>query len=81
MRNFKERGFASVASESLAELERTIQSQLRGRVRDFRMDVKTGRVALTGVTRSYYEKQLVQHAVMKSLDLAIESNDIVVLSQ
>ncbi len=62
--------------EAMGDLEAQVQSQLRGRVRDFRLSLREGGLVLEGCTRTYYAKQLVQHAVMEAVDLPIRSNEI-----
>jgi hypothetical protein len=67
--------FVSVQSE-LEQLEIHVQSQLNGRVRHFRLLVREEGLVLTGHTRTYYAKQLAQHAVMKATAWPIMANDI-----
>ena len=60
----------------LAELEVHIVSRLHGRIRDFRLVLQDTGLVLRGYTRTYYAKQLAQHAVMELADLPILANDI-----
>lgn len=63
---------------SLERLEATLQAWLIGRVRNLRLCWRDGGLELRGETRSYYAKQLAQHAVMKSAPWPIVANAIVV---
>jgi len=58
------------------QLEARVQSRLHGRVRDFRVLVRGGGLILTGHARTYYAKQLAQHAVMEATALPIVANEI-----
>ena len=49
---------------------------LRGRLADFRLELCDGGVVLSGTARSFYAKQLAQHAVMTGTDLPIVRNEI-----
>lgn len=62
----------------LVQLEALIQRQLTRRVAQFRIRYQDGGLILEGRTRTYYGKQLVQHAVMDATDLPILANNIVV---
>jgi len=54
--------------ETLAQaVERQITGRTWGRVRHLHVDLRGGRVAVHGVTRSYYEKQLAIQAVYEAL--------------
>ena len=57
-------------------LETHVQSRLSGRVRHFRLRVRGCGLILTGHARTYYAKQLAQHAVMEATALPILANDI-----
>jgi hypothetical protein len=64
---------------SLPEMERLethVQSRLNGRVRHFRLVVRGCGLVLTGHARTYYAKQLAQHAVMEATALPILANEI-----
>ncbi|MCI0461022.1 MAG: hypothetical protein L0Z62_29085 [Gemmataceae bacterium] len=58
------------------ELEALVQCRLGGQVRDFRLEVTEKGLILRGHTRSYYAKQLTQHAVMEATRLPILANVI-----
>jgi hypothetical protein len=57
-------------------LEGTVQWQLNGRVRDFRLLLHDNGLILQGYAFSYYAKQLAQHAIMQATRLPILANDI-----
>jgi hypothetical protein len=58
------------------QLETRMQSQLSGRVQHFRLVVRGYGLILTGHARTYYAKQLAQHAVMEATALPILANEI-----
>lgn len=62
----------------LVQLEALIQRQLTRRLAQFRIRYQDGGLILEGRTRTYYGKQLVQHAVMDLADLPILANNIAV---
>lgn len=66
------------ATDELTRLADQIQNELRGRVREFRLAADEQGLILHGVTRTYHEKQLVQHAVLRSVALPIAANEITV---
>lgn len=65
-------------TDELNRLTDRIQKELRGRVRGFRLDADDQGLTLYGVSRSYHEKQLAQHAVLRSVRLPIAANEITV---
>ncbi len=68
----------SAETAELTDITERIQREFRGRIREFRLDTDQDGLILHGLTRTYYEKQLVQHAVLCSTDLPIAANEIVV---
>ena len=65
--------------KSLPELDRLqahIQARLLGKVRGFQLIVQDSGLILRGQSRTYYAKQLAQHAVMESADISIAANEI-----
>jgi hypothetical protein len=60
----------------MEQLEHHLQSRLSGRVWHLRLVVRKCGLILTGHTRSYYAKQLAQHAVMQATTLPILANEI-----
>jgi hypothetical protein len=53
--------------------------KLRGQLSGLRLELHGGGVVLRGTARSFYAKQLAQHAVMTGTDLPIVRNAIEVL--
>ena len=66
-------------AEGLAEIETHVQVRLHGRVRDLRILVEGPGLVLRGHARSYYVKQLAQHAVMETTRVPILANEIEVV--
>lgn len=62
--------------ERLDRIEADVRGDLNGRVRDFRMSMRGNGLVLKGSSRTYYAKQLAQHAVMEAVDLPIQANEI-----
>jgi hypothetical protein len=60
----------------MEQLETHVQSRLNGRVQHFRLVVRGCGLILTGQARTYYAKQLAQHAVMEATALPILANEI-----
>lgn len=60
----------------MEQLETHVQSRLSGRVQHFRLVVRGCGLVLRGHTRTYYAKQLAQHAVMEATTLPIVANEI-----
>jgi hypothetical protein len=66
----------AIAVDGTAALEAQVRQRLRGRVHDLRLLVTGKGLVLRGRTRSYYVKQLAQHAVMGATALPIAANEI-----
>jgi hypothetical protein len=64
------------SSYALQQLENRVQALLCGRVREFHLVGNEVGVVLYGFARSYYAKQLAQHAVMAESQLPIVANEI-----
>jgi hypothetical protein len=60
----------------MEHLETQVQSRLNGQVRNFRLVVRGSGLILTGQARTYYARQLAQHAVMEATALPILANEI-----
>jgi hypothetical protein len=60
----------------IEQLEARVRSRLSGRVRDFQVLGQDNGLVLKGHTRTYYAKQLAQHAVMDSTEIPILANEI-----
>ena len=72
----------TVRDSRAAEIERLAADtakKLRGRLSRLRLELRGGGVVLHGTARSFYAKQLAQHAVMKGTDLPIVRNEIEVV--
>jgi hypothetical protein len=63
-------------SDEIAITAAHLRAHLRGRLRNVSLTVRRGGVVIHGRTRSYYVKQLAQHAVMKRGSLPIAANEI-----
>jgi len=63
-------------SSGVDELEARVQSSLAGRVWGLRLMLQGNGLVLMGRTRTYYAKQLAQHAVMKTSRIPIAANAI-----
>lgn len=59
-------------------LEQQLRSELRGRIRELRIEHRGSGIALQGLANSYYSKQLAQSSVMDRSALPIVSNEITV---
>lgn len=59
-----------------AELEAQVQCRLSGRIHDFQLVVAGKGLVLRGRSRTYYVKQLAQHAVTDATGLPIQANEI-----
>jgi osmotically-inducible protein OsmY len=71
-----EQGFDLTTGDGVAELEVHVQCRLGGQLRNFRVVVTDRGVILRGQARTYYTKQLAQHAVMEVSRLPILANEI-----
>jgi hypothetical protein len=63
----------------LAEIDRLeslVQARLNGQVRHLRLVARGFGLILMGNARTYYAKQLAQHAVMEATAIPILSNEI-----
>ncbi len=63
----------------LEDLQTRLQGSLRSCIRDLTLVAHDGGIILRGTTRTYYAKQLAQHAVMRATDVPILANQIEVL--
>ncbi len=63
-------------ADEVADLEMRVQNRLSGRVWNFRIQVQGKGLVLCGCARTYYAKQLAQHAVMAACDRPILANQI-----
>jgi hypothetical protein len=63
-------------ARGLDQLEAQVQSRLSGQVRDLQLLLRDNGLVLRGRTRTYYAKQLAQHAVMQACELSLLANEI-----
>ena len=66
----------AASQEGLEQIELRLQCRLGGRVRNLRLVLHGDGVVLRGLTRTYYGKQLAQHAVMETVPWPIVANEI-----
>lgn len=62
-----------------AYLEKCLRTELRGRVRQLRIEKRGDGIAILGLADSYYSKQLAQAQIMHRSELSIVSNEIIVI--
>jgi hypothetical protein len=60
----------------IGRLENWLRQVLRGRFRDLRLTPRGDGVALEGECRTYYAKQLAQHAILEATLLPLVANEI-----
>jgi hypothetical protein len=60
----------------LDQLQSHLHRRLLGRVRGFSLVIQEQGLILRGQTRTYYAKQMAQHAVMEAAHLPILANEI-----
>jgi osmotically-inducible protein OsmY len=70
------REVTSTVADEVATAATHLAKHLRGRLRDASVSVQRGGVVIRGTAKSYYVKQLAQHAVMKRVSLPIAANEI-----
>jgi hypothetical protein len=63
-------------AHDLTHIEQNIRSRLNGRVMDLKLMALDDGLVLRGSARTYYTKQLAQHAVMEFTKLPILENEI-----
>jgi hypothetical protein len=51
-----------------ADILKNVQSRLPGRIRDLKVRIEDDQFVLSGVSTSYYVKQVAQHVAMNALD-------------
>jgi hypothetical protein len=66
----------TITTTKLADLQGLLQGQLWGRVRNLRVVLREGQVALQGTALSYYAKLLAQHLALHALETAALVNEI-----
>jgi hypothetical protein len=58
------------------QIEQVVLRRLNGRLRSLKLKVRENGLILCGHARTYYAKQLAQHAVMELTNLRIRANEI-----
>jgi hypothetical protein len=66
----------AAAEEALRHLEECLRHRLGSQVCDLRLALRGGGVVLQGHARTFYAKQLAQHALMRIARLVIAANEI-----
>lgn len=61
---------------SLEKLETQLQGKMLGRVHNLKIVAHDSGLVLRGFARTYYAKQLAQHALMTETSLPIAANEI-----
>jgi hypothetical protein len=62
--------------DGVVELEWKIRHRLGGHLRELKIEISTEGLTLRGSARTFYAKQLAQHAVMDETELPIVANFI-----
>jgi len=62
--------------DEVTELETQVHSRLNGMLKSFRLSRKENGLILEGQARTYYAKQLAQHAIMQATSVPILANEI-----
>jgi hypothetical protein len=70
--------FDVTTSAGMKGLEADLNRHLGGQVRGLSLEFREAGVVVHGEARTYYAKQLAQHAVMKKTGLPILANEILV---
>lgn len=69
-----------LTAEEVEYVRSRVENELSGRLRHFDLQFRGRGLVLFGRTRTYYGKQLAQHAVMRATDLPVLENQIEVVS-
>jgi hypothetical protein len=64
------------SQDFIRQIEQLVLRRLNGRVRSLKLKVHDNGLVLRGHARTYYGKQLAQHAVMELTKLRIRANEI-----
>ena len=72
-------GLASPIDDLVARVERIVRCRTGGRIRDLRVQAHGEGVIISGVSCTYYAKQLATHAALSELDDRTLSNEIEVM--
>ncbi len=72
-----QRGGGPATAAVIDHLDERVQSRLGRQIRDFRLLRRNDGIVLQGQARTYYAKQLAQHAIMETMaGLPIVANEI-----
>ncbi len=63
-------------ADATSELEMRVRHRLGGQLVDFHVETTGTGLVLRGRARTYYVKQLAQHAILEATDLPILANEI-----
>ncbi len=69
-------GIDAGTANGVTALELQVLARLTGQIREFQLVLTDGGLILRGRARTYYAKQLAQHAVMDATGLPIVANEI-----
>ena len=69
----------STLKNQIAQVERQVKNQLKGRIRNLHLELADGGVVLHGRADSFHTKQLAQHAVFETAGLPLLGNEIEVV--
>lgn len=72
-------GREATVADAIDRLAAETGQKLRGRLSGLRIELHGGGVVIRGTARSFYAKQLAQHAVLTGTDLPIVRNEIEVV--
>jgi hypothetical protein len=74
--NHQQQAQAVELKSGLDELEVRLQGKLSGRIRNLQLLLQGCGIVLRGFARTYYAKQVAQHALMTETHLPILANEI-----
>jgi hypothetical protein len=60
----------------LLQTEERVRCRLSGLVREFRLELRSDGLVLRGLARTYYAKQMAQHAALEASGLPLVANEI-----
>lgn len=69
-------GQSKTTAEDVALLEGQVQCRVCGQIRNLQLLIRENGLVLRGQARTYYAKQLAQHAAMSATELPILANEI-----
>jgi hypothetical protein len=69
-----------LADEDWEQVEASLARRISGRIRELRVHIRADGLVIQGFARTWYAKQLAQHAASEMTGLRIIANEIVVAS-